>query len=84
MRLLLRLRTPDSLGLFNLYRSGKRKFFCIDWEKSGADLEICGVNSDPVSYQVFEWIIAPCNYVHAEITATDDFVAKECIADLQQ
>ena len=34
-----------------------------------------------MSYQRFEYVLVPCNYVHAEIGPTDDKVAEECIAD---
>ena len=55
-----------------------RNLYCLDWEKYGEELEIWGVDFDVDSYQRFEFVLVPCNYVHP---TTDDFVADECIAD---
>lgn len=76
--------TEGSYGLFHAYKRGDRKLICLDWEKHAADLELWGAEYDIYSYQRFEWIVVPCNYVHAEVTPTDDHVAEECIADREK
>ena len=76
--------TSSSAGLFNEYKNGERKLMCIDWEKYAADLEVWGADHDISSYQRFEWILVPCNYIHAEVVPTDDYVAEECIADKEK
>ena len=73
--------TDDSKYLFQLYKNKERKLFCIDWNKHESDVEIWGAEHDKNMYQRFEWVLVPCNYVHAEIEPTGDFISPECIAD---
>ena len=72
----------DSAGLFEVFRtSPTRHLSCLDWEKFGDKLAIWGTENDEISYQRFDFVLLPCNYVHAEFGPTDDFIADECIAD---
>ena len=72
----------DSAGLIEMYKTSKTQhLYCLDWEKFGDELSIWGTENDEVKYQRFEYILLPCNYVHAEFGPTDDYVKDECIAD---
>ena len=73
---------PEAEGLLEDYKNNpNRNLYCMDWDKYSETLAIWGVTFDEVSYQRFEYVLVPCNYVHAEIGPTDDYVADECIAD---
>ena len=54
--------------------SPNRHLFCIDWEKFGSEVAIWGTENDEISYQRFEYLILPCNYVHAEFGDIGDSV----------
>jgi hypothetical protein len=59
----------------------KKGLFCLDeWTD---DLFVGGDEAGK-DYQIVEMIMAPCNYVNREFnkTATEDTIAKDCIADL--
>ena len=72
----------DSVGLFEVYKTSQtRHLYCLDWKKFGDDLAIWGTENDEISYQRFEFVLLPCNYIHAEFGPTDDFIADECIAN---
>ena len=71
----------DSIGLMDYYTKGDHKLFCIDQERYRDILEVWGNVNQEDEYQRFEFVLVPCNYVHAEIERTDDFVSKECIPD---
>lgn len=72
----------DSAGLFEIYKtSTTRHLFCLDWDKLGDDIAIWGTENDEISYQRFEYVMIPCNYVHTTFGPTGDSVADECIAD---
>ena len=74
--------SQDSVGLFEMYRtSSTRHLSCLDLEKFGDELAIWSTNQDEISYQRFDFVLLPCNYVHAEFGPTDDVIADECIAD---
>ena len=36
------------------------------------------------SYQRFEVILLPCNYIHSEIGSTNDTVQEECLPDREK
>ena len=74
---------PDSVGLMEIYKkeNPKRHLFCLDWDKLGEELAIWGTENDEISYQRFEYILLPCNYVHAEFGPVGDTIPDECIAD---
>ena len=55
--------------------------FCLDWDKLGDDIAIWGTENDELNYQRFEYVLLPCNYVHAEFAQTGDSIADGCIAD---
>ena len=75
----------DSAGLFEIYKTSKtRHLYCLDWEKFGDELSIWGTTNDELSYQRFEYVLLPCNYVHSEYGPTDDYIKDECIADKEQ
>lgn len=76
---------PEAEGLLETYKSNpNRNLYCFDWDELGDLLGIWGVTFDEVSYQRFEYVLVPCNYVHAEIEPTDDFVPDECIPDREE
>ena len=69
----------DSVGLFEIYKkSDTRHLYCLDWEKFGNELSIWGTENDEIAYQRLEYVLLPCNYVHAEFGPTDDYKAKDC------
>ena len=57
----------------------KRGFFCLDWDDN--DPFTINGNENNVNYSRLEFILVPCNYVHAEFGETDDFIRDECIAN---
>ena len=68
-----------------MYKTSKtRHLYCLDWEKFGDELGIWGTENDEIVYQRFEYVLLPCNYVHAEFGPTDDYIKDECIADQDQ
>mmetsp|Transcript_43029 Transcript_43029/g.56948 ORF Transcript_43029/g.56948 Transcript_43029/m.56948 type:complete len:132 (+) Transcript_43029:358-753(+) len=72
----------DAQGLLQKYRENpKRILYCPDWDKIDDDFAIWGSTDDEISYQRFEFLLVPCNYLHAEFGPTGDTIAKECIAD---
>ena len=73
--------TSDSVGLMKRYKNSDHKLFCVDQERYREILAIWSNENNEDDYQRFEFNLVPCNYVHAEIEPTNDFVAKECIAD---
>ena len=73
---------PEASGLLEAYKSSPtRNLYCLDWDKFGDELAIWGVEDDEISYQRFEFVLVPCNYVHTEFGDIGDTVAKECIPD---
>ena len=57
-----------------------RGFFCLNWATD--KLTIFG-DENGLNYQRLEFATYPCNYVHVEYGYKDDFVADECIPDLE-
>ena len=57
----------------------KRGFYCIDWDDE--DSFIVKGNENNVNYARLEFVLVPCNYVHAEFGPTDDYIRDGCIAD---
>ena len=55
--------------------------FCLDWDLVGDDVEVFGNFDIETEYQSLEYLIVPCNYVHAEFGPTNDTVVEGCIAD---
>ena len=53
----------------------------MDYENFGDQLSIWGRDFDQRMYQRFEFVLVPCNYVHAEFGPTNDFIAEGCISD---
>ena len=44
-----------------------KRLYCLNWDQLKEDeLSVYGVENDD-NYQRFEFILVPCNYVHAEI-----------------
>ena len=73
--------TSDSKALLKSFQTDDdRGLYCLDWDALGDELEIWGVNDD-ANYQRFEFLLLPCNYVHAEYGETDDSVSSDCIAN---
>ena len=69
---------PSSQVTFDAY---KEKLYCLDnWDDSIA----IGGRDGASEWQSLEAVIAPCNYIHQRWGYTEDFVAEECIADLDQ
>lgn len=76
---------PEAEGLLKAYTEDpKRYLFCLDWERYGDELAIWGIEDDEASYQRFEFVLFPCNYVHTEFGDTGDSVSEECIASQQE
>ena len=74
----------EAQGLVNAFKNQpKRNLYCIDWEKYGDELEIWSTENDENTYQRFEYVLMPCNYVHAEVSDINDTVAEECVRDRQ-
>ena len=42
------------------------------------DLAVWGLENDD-NYQRWEFVLLPCNYMHAEITVTDDSIEDKCV-----
>ena len=74
---------PDSIGLMNHYRKDNNRLYCLDHEDAN-EVEIWGNTNNEDAYARFEFVLVPCNYVHAEIEVTDDKVSDECIADREK
>ena len=75
---------PEAVGLLNSMKSKeKRGLYCIDWEAQGEELEVWSVEDD-ANYQRWEYVLHPCNYVHAEFGDVGDSVGEECIGDLEE
>lgn len=56
----------------------------MDWDKLGDQLEIWGTENDEISYQRFEWLFVPCNYLHGYLGDSGDTISEKCIADKKQ
>ena len=63
------------------YRDGDKDLLCLDWDQVGGELEIFGNFDVETEYQTFEYLVVPCNYVHAELGPTNDTIPDGCIAD---
>ena len=60
--------SADSAPLFNAYRNNvasHRGLYCFDWDKIGDTLSIWGGSSNDAQYQRIEFVLLPCNYIHA-------------------
>ena len=76
---------PEAAGILEVYKSSPtRNLYCLDWDKFGDELAIWGVEDDEISYQRFEFVVVPCNYVHTEFGDIGDSVSSECIPDRDQ
>ena len=73
--------TADSLALLEHYKTDdKRGLFCLDWDQLGDELNLWGINDEDF-YQRVEFLLVPCNYVHAEFGDYGDTISPECIAN---
>lgn len=71
----------DAETIIKIKNDPKRGFYCIDPLET--DFEVSGgLNSR--NWQSLDIVLVPCNYVHATWGYTEDFIADECIADLDQ
>ena len=66
------------------YRDGDKDLLCLDWDQVGGELEIFGNFDVETEYQTFEYLVVPCNYVHAELGPTNDTIPDGCIADREK
>ena len=58
----------ESIGLFEIFRTSEtRHLNCLDLDGLEDVLSIWGTETDESNYQRFEFLLLPCNYVHAEI-----------------
>jgi len=57
-----------------------RGLYCFDWETIGKEIDIWSVTEDE-DYQRWEFVLLPCNYIHAEFNDVGDTVHPDCIAD---
>ena len=56
---------PEAVGLLEVYKSSKTRYlYCLDFEEVGDELAIWGVEEDEISYQRFEFVLVPCNYLN--------------------
>ena len=77
----------DSAPLFNAYKKNvgtHRGLYCFDWEATGDLLSIWGGSSNDELYQRIEFVLLPCNYLHAQYGDVGDRIHPECIADRKQ
>ena len=74
---------PSSLGLLKMYKEGERNLYCLDWDLVGDDVVIRGDPNDEISYQRLEYLLTPCNYLHAEFGPTNDTIPKACNSSRQ-
>ena len=60
--------------------------YCFDWDDLGDQIEIWGTENDPASFQQFQFLLTPCNYIHQQYFGGDsgDFIADECIPDFEK
>ena len=73
---------PEALGLLEEYKRGTSRYlYCLDWEEVGNELSIWGIEDDEISYQRFEFVLVPCNYLNQEFGDAGDIIAEGCIAD---
>ena len=73
---------PESESMLESMKTREgRGLYCMDWDALADDIEIWSVSEDD-NYQRWEFVLLPCNYVHAEFGDVGDFVGEECIADL--
>ena len=58
--------SKDALAPLAHYKEGKKRhLFCIDEDKlEEGELSVWGIENDD-NYQRFEFVLLPCNYVHA-------------------
>ena len=47
-------------------------------------MAIWGIENDEGNYQRFEFVLLPCNYVHAEISDIGDKVDPQCDSTQQE
>ena len=65
-----------------MYRTSEtRHLYCINWDDYEDELEVFGNETDEITYQRFEWVIVPCNYIHSDVGDVGDTVSEECIRD---
>lgn len=60
------------------------KLYCLDWEVTKNELNFWGQEKTRSNYQRFEFVLAPCNYLHREVEDIGAVVAEECIEDLKK
>ena len=71
--------SPESSALLERYKTEDRYLFCIEWDTvEKGDLAVWGLENDD-NYQRWEFVLLPCNYMHAEITVTDDSIEDNCV-----
>ena len=65
----------ESIAPLNNFKAGdKRYLYCLDWDNlQDGELSVWGVTNDD-NYQRWEFVLLPCNYVHAEFGETGDTV----------
>jgi len=74
----------ESVGMLeSMKKDPDRGLYCMDWDKIGDDLSVWSVTEDD-DYQRWEFVLLPCNYIHAEFNDIGDSVHPECIANLEE
>ena len=73
----------QSIASVKSFKKGDKKhLFCLDWDNLNVgDLGIWGSTSNEDNYQRWEFVLLPCNYVHAEFGDIGDSVNPECEAN---
>ena len=75
------VKLSDKPKVTAIINDENRGLYCVD--PLGAELVIFGDYGLP-DHKLLEIILVPCNYVHTVDGYTEDFIADECIADLEQ
>ena len=58
----------------------QRNLYCLDEAALRDEMTIWGTESDPSSYQHFQFLFTPCNFLLND----EDTVASNCIPDLEK
>ena len=72
----------ENRGMYEKYKNDPSYYLnCIDWDNIPDQDDIWGSNPDQNKHQWIEFVLVPCNYVHAEYGDVGDTIHEDCIAD---
>ena len=76
--------SAESVGMLeSMKKDPDRGLYCFDWDKIGEEIDVWSVTEDD-DYQRWEFVLLPCNYIHAEFGDIGDTMDPRCIEDLDQ